>query len=250
MIEKGMQEMVCGGQWETKEAKPNMILAATKKTQCFLLCGACLLAACSRGWVQHCGMMTFVPECLLLVFSERSRENEMDCMEQQVPADTVLSFTHVLASCRWISCKDWECNECGVAVWCIWSILPPCRIQERWTLCWIWGSVMNMEHTTTIQNSGEMNILQGQGVCWTQSILPPYRIQERWTLCWIWGSVMNMEHTTTIQNSGGYCRAKHRGYYHHTGFRRDEHYAGSGRVMNTEDITTIQDSGEMNILQD
>ena len=65
-----------------------------------------------------------------------------------------------------------------------------------------------------------------------------------------------MEHTTTIQNSGemnimldlGECD-EYGAYYHHTGFRRDEHPAGSGRVMNTEDITTIQDSGEMNILR-
>ena len=69
-------------------------------------------------------------------------------------------------------------------------------------------------------------------------------------------SVMYMEQTTTMQNSGemnimldlGECD-EYGAYYHHTGFRRDEHPAGSGRVMNTEDITTIQDSGEMNILQ-
>ena len=38
-------------------------------------------------------------------------------------------------------------------------------------------------------------------------------------------------------------------YYHHTGFRRDEHPAGPRSVLNTEHITTIQDSREMNIMQ-
>ena len=37
------------------ELKANVISDAAEKKQCLLLCEACL-AACPRGWVQHCRM--------------------------------------------------------------------------------------------------------------------------------------------------------------------------------------------------
>ena len=47
--------------------KTNVISAAVKKKQCLLLGEACL-AACSRGWVQHCGR-TLLLNVFLFVFS-------------------------------------------------------------------------------------------------------------------------------------------------------------------------------------
>ena len=91
---------------------------------------------------------------------------------------------------------------------------------------------MYMKHTTTMQNSGEMNIMLDLGEC------------DEYGAYYHHTGFRRDEHPAGPRE----C-AEHRAYYHHTGFRRDEHYAGSGRVMNTEDITTIQDSGEMNILQ-
>ena len=47
--------------------KTNLISAAAERKQCLLLGEACL-AACSRGWVQHCGMtllLNFVFVCVL-----------------------------------------------------------------------------------------------------------------------------------------------------------------------------------------
>ena len=67
----------------TEEAKPNIFLAATKKTQCLLHCGVCLLAACSRGWAQHCGMMTFTPECLSFAFSPNPEMLSLHWEEEQ-----------------------------------------------------------------------------------------------------------------------------------------------------------------------
>lgn len=77
----------------------------------------------------------------------------MDCMEQQVPADTVLSFMHVLASCAMNVGQ--ECDEYGAYYHHTEFRRDEHPAGPR--------SVMNTEHITTIQDSGEMNIMQGLG---------------------------------------------------------------------------------------
>ena len=85
---------------EITKLKTNVISAVALKKQCLLLCEACL-AACSRGWVQHCRMTL-----LLNIFSlysrqtqrcgvctgKRSIENGVDCTGKLVPVDTVVQF--------------------------------------------------------------------------------------------------------------------------------------------------------------
>ena len=72
-----------------------MISAAAQKTQCLLLGGVCL-AACSRGWVQHCRMTLCLSAfCLcshrtqrgIASTGKRNRENEVDGEGEKVPVD-------------------------------------------------------------------------------------------------------------------------------------------------------------------
>lgn len=91
------------GMWRPlsdQEGKTKYDFSCHQKDSMFSALWSMSLGSLFQRVGEHCGMMTFMPECLLFVFSERSRENETDCMEQQVPADTVLSFMHVLALCR------------------------------------------------------------------------------------------------------------------------------------------------------
>ena len=94
--------MGVGGGWdeEIPKLKTNVISAASEKKQCLLFAEACL-AACSRWWVQHCGMTL-----LLNVFNlcshqiqrrsvcteERGRGNRVDCLGEIFPVDTAVRF--------------------------------------------------------------------------------------------------------------------------------------------------------------
>ena len=73
-----------------------MISAAAERMQCVLLGEACL-AACSRGWVQHCGMILLL-NVFLFVFSPNSemlglhREEEMFTVSFSLETVEVGSF--------------------------------------------------------------------------------------------------------------------------------------------------------------
>ena len=80
--------------------KTNMISAAAERKQYILLSEACL-AACSRGWVLHCGMtLPLNVFCLCshqiqrcsVSTGKRSRENWVDYIGKLVPVDTLVRF--------------------------------------------------------------------------------------------------------------------------------------------------------------
>ena len=69
-----------------------------------LLPGEACLTACSRGWVQHCGMTLLLNVCLCsyqiqrcsVCTGKRSGENRVDCIGKLAPVDTaVLFYAHV-----------------------------------------------------------------------------------------------------------------------------------------------------------
>lgn len=97
-VGKGMRGGVMRGGWVV-ESKTNVILAVIKKKQRLLL-GEARLAACSREWVQHCGMTLLLDlfccsrqiQRHSVCTGKRSEEKKVDCMGKQVPADTVVRF--------------------------------------------------------------------------------------------------------------------------------------------------------------
>ena len=81
--------------------KTNVNPTAAERKQCLLLGEACL-AACSRGWLQHCGMTLLLNVfCLCsrqtqrcpVCTGKRSGENSVDFIGKLVPVDTVLRLS-------------------------------------------------------------------------------------------------------------------------------------------------------------
>ena len=97
-----MGEGMRGGEGDEgiTKLKTNVISAATERKQCLLLDEACL-AACSRGWVQHCRMTLLLNiSCLCscqiqrhsVCIGNKIGENGVDGIWKLVPVDTVVQF--------------------------------------------------------------------------------------------------------------------------------------------------------------
>ena len=71
-----MGEGMRGGEGDEgiTKLKTNVISAATERKQCLLLGEACL-AACSRGWVQHC-VMTLLQSVFFICVLAKPRDTQ------------------------------------------------------------------------------------------------------------------------------------------------------------------------------
>ena len=95
-----MDEGEWGGDDGITKLKTNVIAAVAESKQCLLLGEACL-AACSRGWVQHCRMTLLLNIFCLCSYQiqrcsvctgKRNRENRVDFIGKLVCVDTVVQF--------------------------------------------------------------------------------------------------------------------------------------------------------------
>ena len=129
--------------WEDHKVE-NVISAATKRRQCLLLGGGCL-AACSRGWVQHCRMTLLlnvfclcsrkIQRCSVYT-GKRREENSVDCIGKQFLQILWCGFMHTLI------CKTEHSmnllqkvkNGIGYPYWCL-TMLDIHLWRLLWTDC-------------------------------------------------------------------------------------------------------------------
>ena len=93
------------GDEKITKLKTNVISAVALKKQCLLLCEACL-AACSRGWVQHC-RMTLLLNFFLFVFLPNPEMLSLHEEEEQREQGVLYGETSSCRYCGVVLCANW-----------------------------------------------------------------------------------------------------------------------------------------------
>ena len=106
-----------GREWgEGMQGSQSVISAGAERNECLLLGEACL-TACSRGWVQHCGMTLLLNVCLCsyqiqrcsVCTGKRLRENGEYCIGKLVTVDIAVRFYAYI--------DRWDRGFCTQSIW-------------------------------------------------------------------------------------------------------------------------------------